>query len=181
MWHTPALSHQAPSIVWPSNSSSAIFNTPKSSKPPLRQSAYNESLWQNVVGTNVFFPTSPTAGISGVTMNSGVKRLSGESPKKAHEDHFYRQKVQNRKKYGGVKVSGAEKSISSSMDNGDLDNEAYNNCKDRLSLNALRNTLCRQKGVENLNNDEMARLSGVTSGDDFLQVYFYLLLYYFNF
>lgn len=180
VWHSSELSHQAPSIVWPSNSTSSIFNTPKSSKPPLRQSGYNENLWKNVVGTNVFFPTSPTSGMPGTTsglpMSTGVRRYSGDSPKKGNDEHYYRQKLQNRKKYG--RSQSGDKASNST--NSDLDTESYNNCKTQLSLNALRNKLFRQKGVENLNNDEMARLAGNEQpdgqGEDFIQVCFLVFI-----
>lgn len=116
-----------------------------------------DDIWSNLSsGTNIFFPSTPAS--------TSVKQLPVDS-KNAQ------QKLGNRKKSGSSKLL-----MTPSASSIEIDEDFNNHIKKRLSLSALRNSLCRQKGLENLNNGQVAqaRASGARGTDDeFLQVLFF--------
>lgn len=110
-------------------------------------------------GGNYFFPTS------GASTSSSARRLTTADSKPSS----------NRRKQNGSKIP----SMSTALDSDD----EFQTIKKRLSLSSLRNSLCRQKALENLNNENQGAGSSsnnpqpsstsVISGsnDDFLQVF----------
>lgn len=164
-----------PSIVWPTTSSSCLFNSSKGhSKPSTSRQANvkNDDIWSNIIGNNVnvnvFFPasTSSTAALSSAAQQSPKKLPLDTRQRRTSDDsshHHHRVlKTPNRKKIKNnspFNVSEFE----------DFDNIT----KKRLSLTALRNTLCRQKAVENLNNNNDNRQNhknsnAITEIDEYL-------------
>lgn len=122
-------------------------------------------------GGNFFFPTPSSGGnVASTSSSSGVTRrlTSGDF-----------KKINRRKNHYGSKIP----SMTNATATLDSDEELQTINK-RLSLSALRNSLCRQKALENLNNENQgaasssAAISG--SNDDFLQVFisFNLLFLY---
>lgn len=113
-------------------------------------------------GENFFFPTSGGASTSWGASSSGRKLTTGESNSKSSS----RRKQSN-------KVN------STSIDSDD----DFQTIKKRLSLSSLRNSLCRQRALENLNNENQNQsstneninaimpVSSSGSSDDFLQVF----------
>lgn len=151
-----------PSIVWPSTSSSCLFNSPSKnhSKPSTsRQQAQNDDIWSNICNNvNVFFPAASTGPANQqsprkLTMDNNRPRRSTDVDLLHH--HHRMLKNPNRKK------------IKQNSNVSEFDD--FDNISKRLSLNALRNTLCRQKAVENLNNNSNDnRLNKTTEIDDYL-------------
>lgn len=110
-------------------------------------------------GGNYFFPTSSAS------TSSSARRLTTADSKPS-----------NRRKHHGSKIP------STPLDSDD----EFQTIKKRLSLSSLRNSLCRQKALENLNNENQGAsashpTTSVISGsnDDFLQVFitFYFILF----
>ena len=169
-WGQPKVSRATPSIVWPTTSTQELqFHSPQTRY-------YNDDIWSNITGTNVFFPTTAPSTTSGAT--STIKRLPVDSNgRKYQEEHQSRQqKFQGRKKITG----GIAKYPTLSSSAAEIEIEEYNHIKKRLSLSALRNTLCRQKAVENLNKNGHGLAAG-SETDEFLQVLIFLCdgLFYF--
>lgn len=113
-------------------------------------------------GGNFFYPTSSSAATNNWGESSSARKLTtgGET------------KASNRKKHH------SNRGNSTSIDSDD----ELQTIKKRLSLSSLRNSLCRQKALENLNNENQNQSS--TSGsnnnatvsvnsDDFLQVFIF--------
>lgn len=140
--------------VWekqPETSKPSLWSTSSSSLyVPPRNSFYDDDIW-SMNGGNIFFPTSGPSTSS--------KRLSTNDSKNRSKKH--------------LSMKLPQPSTSTTMDS---DDELI---KKRLSLSSLRNSLCRQKALENLNNGALAQSSAfpTDSSDDFLQVIiFYLFL-----
>lgn len=160
-------SKATPSIVWPATSTQGLqFHSPQSRY-------YNDDIWSNITGSNVFFPTTAPSTTSGAT--STIKRLPVDSNgRKYQEEHQNRQqKFQGRKKITGVLAKYPTMSASAAATAAEIEIEEYNHIKKRLSLSALRNTLCRQKAVENLNKNGHGLAAG-SENDEFLQVFILL-------
>ncbi|KAL7041942.1 hypothetical protein ACKWTF_000966 [Chironomus riparius] len=128
-----------PTMAWSTSSSSLYV-------PPPRNSFYDDEIWSNMSGGNIFFPASGPS-------TSSTKRLSTTTDSKNRT-----------KKTFGLKSQNAP-STSTAIDSDD------DLIKKRLSLSSLRNSLCRQKALENLNNGNVAQSSAFPSdsSDDFLQ------------
>lgn len=120
-------------------------------------------------GGNYFFPTS---GTSGASTSSSARRLTTADSKPSNRS----------RKNHGTKIP----SMSNALDSDD----EFQTIKKRLSLSSLRNSLCRQKALENLNNENNQGASSSSannpttsvisgSNDDFLQVF--IILFYFIF
>lgn len=163
----PEVSKATPSIVWPATSTQGLqFHSPQTRY-------YNDDIWSNITGSNVFFPTTAPSTTSGAT--STIKRLPVDSNgRKYHEEHQNRQqKFQGRKKITGGLAKYPTMSSSAAATAAEIEIEEYNHIKKRLSLSALRNTLCRQKAVENLNKNGHGLAVG-SETDEFLQVFILL-------
>lgn len=136
-------------------------------EPPRNTHFYDNDIFSS--GGNFFFPTS---GESSKSTNS--RRLTTADPKPS-----------GRKKQYGSRVPTTSSAAHESDDE-------FQTIKKRLSLSSLRTSLCRQKALENLNNNinnnsEAAAASSSGNGeisisgsnDDFLQVFiilFFILL-----
>lgn len=106
--------------------------------------SHNEDIWSNLSGGNIFFPTTAPSP----STSSFNKQPFGE--------------VKHRKKV----VADATTSSSEFEDD-------FNHMKKRLSLSSLRTSLCRQKAMENLNNEHTACNSeALDVADELLQVEF---------
>lgn len=143
-----------PTMAWSESSTSSLY-------VPPRRAFYDDDFWSDISGGNIFFPASTSAGPS-TSSNSGssTKRLSTTDQNKNRS-----------KKNFGIKTSQNVPSTSIDSDD-DL-------IKKRLSLSSLRNSLCRQKALENLNNNAAQSSTFQTdSNDDFLQVVIIFILYY---
>jgi len=137
-----------PTMAWSTSSSSLYV-------PPPRNSFYDDDIWSNMSGGNIFFPASGPS--------TSTKRLPTADSKNRTKKTF------------GLKTQNAP-STSTAIDSDD------DLIKKRLSLSSLRNSLCRQKALENLNNGNVAQSSAFPSdsSDDFLQVIISFLIF-FNF
>jgi hypothetical protein len=129
---------QMPSIVWPSTSRSDLFGSKSQAKPSRGQ---NEDIWSNIIGNNVnvnvFFPTPSTSRLSPLCLPK-KSSLDQVRPRKMLDDqHHHHRSKKTKPLYVCPNDFDEFDSIS----------------KKRLSLSALRNSLCRQQAVENLNND----------------------------
>lgn len=172
-----------PSIVWPSTSSANLFGSQKQSQKPTssvrHDRSQNEDIWSNIIGNNVnvnvFFPTPSTSRLSPLMLPKKSSLDIRPSPKKTSIDdrdqHHHHRNQQNRnKKTKPLYVCP--------NDFDDFDSIS----KKRLSLSALRNSLCRQKAIENLNNENRQNNSSEID-DNIIQVGFlwFLLLCFFWF
>lgn len=131
-------------------------------EPPRNSHFYDNDIFST--GGNFFFPTSGAS-------TSTSRRLSAADTKPS-----------SRRKQYGSRVPTTSNTTSVALESDD----EFQTIKKRLSLSSLRTSLCRQKALENLNNNEnqgagasvtggastSATGSGISgSNDDFLQVF----------
>jgi hypothetical protein len=122
---------------------------------PPRDNFYSDDIFLS--GGNIFFPTSGPS-------TSGTRRLNSSQ-------------ANRRKSSSAFKALATNACDMNSDDEGDF---LESTMKKRLSLSSLRNSLCRQKAVENLNNGSaQSAVFAIDSNDDFLQVL--ILLFLLNF
>lgn len=133
-------------------------------EPPRNTHFYDNDIFSS--GGNFFFPTP------GASTSSG-RRLTTADPKPSNR----------RKQYGSKFPTTNTPSVALDSD------DEFQTIKKRLSLSSLRTSLCRQKALENLNNENQGGAAasssnnGATSGisgsnDDFLQVL--IILFFIN-
>lgn len=146
IWGKQPEANRPSSLNWSTSSSSLYL-------PRGLPSCYENDVWTNITGGNIFFPTSS----SSVTSSRRLSTTTVDS--------------KNRKNPVGNKSSNGN--LNSATSNALDSDDDFNTIKKRLSLSSLRSSLCRQKALENLNNGNAAHSSALLndSNDDFLQVF----------
>jgi hypothetical protein len=124
-------------------------------RPPRSNSFYDDNIWASNIleGENFFYPTSgSTSNVNNIQFapSNAVPEVKTRTKKKSHNKSY----------------------VNSSILDSDDD---FSTIKKRLSLSSLRNSLCKQKALENLNNENVA----TNFDEDVFQVLMIYCLYYF--